>query len=243
MEQNDTLVLESKDRILPIQKALNVHYQGDASNYFKTLHDLLLSFMKPSPTDLESLNIELPEGITYFQMGSDLPSLHFLQFMIRLNGYKNILEIGSFVGVSAMHLADATSAGHVTTVEIGQQFFEIASRNIVNNGYADKVTVVHSDASGLLNIIPVDQTFDLIYLDGDKGNYCNLFKMLLPRLSENGLFIIDDVLFNGDVLNKTPSTEKGLGVKMVLNEVASRDDVEGFLMPLSNGKLLIRRNN
>lgn len=241
MSQNSTKIIHSMDRILPVQDALKDYYNSDTSEYFSRLHDLLLTFNKDNQDNLARFNIELPPGITYFQLGSDLPSLHFLQFMIKLGGYKQILEIGTFIGMSAMHLADAAIGGHVTTVEVGKDFHEIATRNIVKNGYVDKVTVLHANAGTLTQILDPSKKFDLIYLDGDKGNYCNLFKMLLPYLSEKGLFVIDDVLFNGDVLNDIPSTEKGTGVRQVLDEVARRSDVEGFLLPLSNGKLLIRR--
>jgi caffeoyl-CoA O-methyltransferase/O-methyltransferase len=234
--------MKSKDRILPVQDFFMNYYKGDPLEYYDRLHDLLISFRKSDNLkEFKQYEIELPEGLTYFQMGSDLPSLHFLQFIIRLGNYKEVLEIGTFMGVSAMHLADATINGHVTTVEIGKDFYEMAKRNITRNGYSSKVDVIHADANQLVETLPKDKKFDFISIDGDKGKYCNLFKMLLPYLSDDGLIMVDDALFHGDVLNDEPVSEKGRGVKELLEEVAKRPDVEGFLLPMSNGKLLIRR--
>lgn len=234
--------MKSKDRILPVQDFFMDKYVENGLEYYDRLHDLLISFRKNDDIrEFKNFEIELPEGLTYFQMGSDLPSLHFLQFIIRLGNYKEILEIGTFMGVSAMHLADATRNGHVTTVEIGKDFYEMAKRNIEKNGYSDRVEVIHADANKVLEILPSGKKFDFISIDGDKGKYCDLFKMFLPFLSDNGLIMVDDALFHGDVLNDNTTSEKGAGVKALLDEVATRPDVEGFLLPMSNGKLLIRK--
>jgi caffeoyl-CoA O-methyltransferase len=234
--------MKSKDRILPVQDFFMNHYKEDPLEYYDRLHDLLISFRKnDNARDFIKYELELPEGLTYFQMGSDLPSLHFLQFIIRLGNFKEILEIGTFMGVSAMHLADACIDGHVTTVEIGKDFYEMAKRNVARNGYSDRIDLIHADANNLVATLPKDKKFDFISIDGDKGKYCNLFKMLLPYLADNGLIMVDDALFHGDVLNKESVSEKGRGVKDLLNEVATRPDVEGFLLPMSNGKLLIRK--
>ena len=119
----------SSDRILPVQDIFTAFYKQDQSEYYERLHGVLTSFIDENTYLYHKLSIELPSRFNYFQLGSDLPSLSLLQFLIRLGGYKRILEIGTFIGVSAMHLAEAAGEGcEVVTAEIGQEFFEIASR-------------------------------------------------------------------------------------------------------------------
>lgn len=240
-EQFNEKIETSKDRLLPVQKALTDCYRENESEYFEKLHDLIVSFSDTEDEIFEKYDIELPKKMPYFRLGSDLPSLYFLQFMIKLCGYKTVLEIGTFVGMSAMCMADATNGGHVTTVEIGEEFYNLALQNIHKNGYSDKVTVLNSDALDLKNKLLQDQKFDLIYLDGDKSNYAQLFTLLFPYLSDRGMVIIDDILFHGDVLNENPISEKGKGVKKAINLIRNNNQVEAFLLPLSNGKLLITR--
>lgn len=242
MHETKAKINTSKERFLPVQDFLTDCYKQESTEYYDRLHELLLSFNNKADNTFAKLKFDVPAGFNYFTLGSDFPSLQLLQFLIRLGNYKRVLEIGTFIGVSAMHLADAAGTGaHVVTVEVGKDFAEMATRNIEQNGYSDRVTVLNADANQLGEYLSKSEPFDFISIDGDKGRYYDLFLMVLPHLSQRGLILVDDALFHGDVLNDVPSTEKGKGVKVMLDEIAKRHDVEAMLLPLSNGKLLIRK--
>ena len=105
-DDNEMATIQNKDRLLPSQPYFSKMYNG--KDFYGDLERVLsCGGMK--------LDIKTKDGMTYAVMGSDLNTLHFYQFLIRLHGYNNILELGTYIGVYAMYLA--VTGASVTTVE------------------------------------------------------------------------------------------------------------------------------
>jgi caffeoyl-CoA O-methyltransferase/O-methyltransferase len=129
--------------------------------------------------------------------------------------------------------------GRLTTIEKYDEFARIAAENIRNNGLSERIDIICGDAFDELPKLDPNQLFDFVFLDGNKERYLEYFKLLDPRLRPGGLMIVDDVLFQGDVLNDEPKTEKGIGVKRFLQAVESADQYTKILLPISNGLMLM----
>jgi len=127
----------------------------------------------------------------------------------------------------------------VVTIEKFDHFAGIARRNVAANGLTGKVTVLDGDAFAVIDKLPKDKPFDMLFIDGNKERYAHYFQALEPLLRPGGLAVIDDSLFHGDVLNAPPRSEKGAGVKSFLDVAAACKDWLRLLVPISNGTMLM----
>lgn len=230
-----------EDRILPSQPLLAIHFQHPQEEYYPRLMNKISQLSaKADPED--RFDLELPPDIAFSQIGSSMFVLKTLEMLIKIGGYKRVLEIGTFIGVSAMCFADAVGpGGRVVTVEKYPQLSEMAKRNIQRNGYADRVDVLQGNALEMIDDIGAMEKFDLIFLDGDKENYDEYYTKLHGLIKPGGIFIVDDIFFHADILNDTPSTKKGAGVAMLLDRLARDESIEKAVLPAVNGMLLVRR--
>ena len=241
---NRLLPMDNADRLLPTQPVLKELYQGGEDQYFANLLSRISSVIGLTNV-AERYELTLPEGINYETLGSSVSNLALFSMIVQLGDYKKIMEIGTFVGVSAMFLAEAAGEdGKVVTVEIGEEFANIARTNFATNGFEDRVKLIHGDANNSIEQAHKEfGGFDLVFLDGDKGAYCKLFIRLLDMLNPGGAIVVDDALFHCDVLNYVATTEKGQGVADLLDLVASRDDLQRCFLPVENGVLIVRKPN
>lgn len=191
---------------------------------------------------IEKLNLEAPEEWTIAQMGSGRLHLQFIQFLIKLTQTRRILEIGTFVGLSAIAMAQALPQdGELITIEKFEKFRNLAVKNVESNGLGGKIQILLGDAYEILSTGAVSGSFDLVFIDGDKGRYLNYAELLLPKLTDRGLMVVDDIFFQGDVFNDEPQSEKGRGVRDCLVAMTERVDVTVTFVPMSNGLMLIQK--
>ena len=109
--------------------------------------------------------------------------------LVKLIGAKSILEIGSFIGNSAMQFARMVgSGGRVTTIEVGRDFADMARENIRRNGFENQVTVMHGDASEILQGL-TPRSYDLIFIDGNKQEYLDYALKSKNLLTDQGMII------------------------------------------------------
>jgi predicted O-methyltransferase YrrM len=196
--------------------------------------------LKPPHEEFDLVTSDrFPTGL----LASPPPKLRQLEFFVRVSRAHRVLEVGTFIGVSTLYLARALPpGGEVVTLEKFDHFAALARQNFARNGLADRIRLIEGDAMETLPRLPDAEPFDLIYLDGDKARYREYFDRLEPRLSRDGLLVIDDVFFHGDALDEEPRTDKGAGVRALLAEVARRDDLFRCLLPIgAAGMLLVMR--
>jgi predicted O-methyltransferase YrrM len=168
--------------------------------------------------------------------------LRFFQFLARISGARRVLEIGSFVGVSAMCFARALPEdGEVVTIEKYDRFARIARRNFERNGLAAKIRLLQADALEALGDLPKHELFDIVFIDGNKERYREYMEQTVPLLGPRGIMIVDDAFFHGDALNAVPATEKGRGVKAALDFAADLEMWLRVVLPMANGILLLAR--
>ena len=161
--------IQNVDRLLPSQPHLRKLYTGSDGDFFSDLERVLSSIQNFSSVE-EKWNLTLKEGVTYASLGADINTLFFYQFLVSAIGVKTVLEFGTYVGVSTLFWAEAVgNNGRVTTVEIGQEFFEIAAKNIKSNNMDDRVEQVLGPAENVLSDFEKQgRQFDCIFIDAAK---------------------------------------------------------------------------
>lgn len=225
--------MRSFERILPVQPFNTNEYREPIENYYRLLDQVISSSCQLKPIT-EQFKIEVSDKAPLDEMASTPAMLRLLETLVKLTNAKRILEIGTFLGVSAMTMAKVSE--RVVTIEKFSHFAAIAKRNFVRNGLDSKITLIEGDAA---TISLPDKPFDLIFVDGNKERYSDYFLMLAPLLRSGGLIVFDDCLFHGDVLNNPPRTEKGKGVKAMLDLAQTLKDWTRLVLPVGNGVLLM----
>jgi predicted O-methyltransferase YrrM len=174
----------------------------------------------------------------------------FLQMMSLLVRPRRVLEIGTFMGYSALCLADGlTEDGRLHTIELRDEDADRAADYFRRANRQDKIILHRGNA---LAIIPVlDEVWDLVFIDADKVNYGEYYKLVLPRLRPGGLIIADNVLFHGQVLPAIGTDGKVDGGRVqgksakgiqAFNELIDADEtVEKVMLTLRDGLFLIRK--
>ena len=177
------------------------------------------------------------------RMQVSVTQAYFFQLMIKLNNIKNILEIGTFTGYSALSMGlSLRNDGTVTCLDIDKEKSKKAEYYFRKANLENKIKIIIAPAIESMNeLIKQKKIFDLIFIDADKENYKNYFNLSLELLNENGLMIIDNVLWKGAVSN-SDNNEKLTKVIREFNLYVRKDDrVEKTILPLGDGVTVCRK--
>ncbi|MBC7828149.1 MAG: O-methyltransferase [Chitinophagaceae bacterium] len=164
----------------------------------------------------------------------------FLEIFSVLLKPMNVLEIGTFVGYSAICLAKGLhKEGELHTIEINEDIAAIAKTNFSRTNESDKI-ILH--VGNALKIIPaIEKQWDLVFIDADKPNYISYYELVLPRLRTGGVILADNVLFHGQVLEE-PVAGKNAKAIQSFNEYVQQDkSVEKLMLTIRDGLLMIRK--
>lgn len=164
-----------------------------------------------------------------------------LKMLVRMIRPKNILEIGTYSGYSALCMAEGMDKdGKLYTFEINDEQEDFTRPWLEKSPYANQIEFIIGDA---LELVPrLDVTFDMAFVDGDKRKYNDYYDMIMPRLSTGGYIIADNTLWDGHVveeLRKNDAQTKGI---MDFNHrIAADCNVEKVIIPLRDGLTIIRK--
>ncbi|MEJ7540598.1 O-methyltransferase [Staphylococcus intermedius] len=128
----------------------------------------------------------------------DQLSLDLIQQIIRLHQPKEILEVGSAIGYSAMQFASVDKAIKVTTIERNEAMIQQAKANIRQYGYEDQIRLIEADATDAFEQVN-DRIYDMIFIDAAKAQSQRFFELYSPLLREKGVMITDNILYHGFV--------------------------------------------
>ena len=165
-----------------------------------------------------------------------------LKMFVQMIRPKQVLEIGTYSGYSALCLAEGLEEGAMLhTFEINDEQEDFTRPWLENSDYADKIRFYIGDA--LERVPQLDLTFDLAFIDGDKRKYIEYYEMVLARLSGGGYIIADNTLWDGHVLEEQPHRTdlQTISIK-AFNDLVARDArVEKVILPLRDGLTIIRK--
>jgi predicted O-methyltransferase YrrM len=152
-----------------------------------------------------------------------------------------VLEIGTFTGYATLCLTKGLPAGGVLhTIERNDELHGIAASFIARSPQAGKIKMHTGDA---LQIIPaLDEIFDMVYIDGDKREYCAYYHAAIGKVRSGGFLLADNVWWNGKVMETPASADKRTQEIRAFNELVQTDRrVENVLLPLRDGLMIIRK--
>lgn len=164
----------------------------------------------------------------------------FLKMMTQLVQATRVLEIGMFTGYSALCFAEALPAdGRVITCEIDEESAALARTYMKRSPVGKKVEIRMGPALDTMRSL--EGPFDLIFIDADKTNYVNYYRRALDLLSPLGVILIDNVLWNGDVLKHPAPDERTAAIQELNRTVSSDPLVSAVLVTIRDGVLVVRR--
>ncbi|MHC1705684.1 MAG: O-methyltransferase [Tenuifilaceae bacterium] len=164
----------------------------------------------------------------------------FLQMICNMLKPQNVLEIGTFTGYSAICIARGIYPdGHLDTIEVNDELEDIIKKYLQLANISNLVTLHIGNALEIISSL--NSTYDLVFIDGDKREYPDYYKMILPKVRVGGFIIADNVLWNGKVIDPE-SNDVHTNAIMEFNKMVQDDNcVENVLLPIRDGLMLIRR--
>lgn len=182
-------------------------------------------------------NIHLLHG----RMASGHLQGRLLKMLVRMIRPKNILEVGTFSGYSAICLAEGLDrGGMVYTYEINDELEDFTRPWIEGSPVADRIRFIIGDA--LTEAPKLGVEFDMAFIDGDKRTYIDTYEMALNLLRPGGFILADNTLWDGHVLEKPrPTDRQTAGIEAFNDYVAADSRVEKVILPLRDGLTLIRK--
>ncbi|MEW6245185.1 MAG: class I SAM-dependent methyltransferase [Nitrospirota bacterium] len=164
----------------------------------------------------------------------------FLKMMTLLVGAKRVLEIGMFTGYSALCFAETLPEdGRVITCEINPESAVLGRRYFTKSPHGRKIDIRMGPALETLRALT--GPFDVIFIDADKVNYVNYYRRALELLSPKGVILIDNVLWNGDVLVHPPPDASTATIQELNRLVAADPRVTAVLVTIRDGVMVVRK--
>ncbi|MEZ4750497.1 MAG: class I SAM-dependent methyltransferase [Bdellovibrionota bacterium] len=163
-----------------------------------------------------------------------------LGFLIKTIPAKRVLEIGTFTGYCALAMAGYLPAdGEVVTLDVNEKTTALAKSFWERDPNGKKIKSVLGPALSTLESL--EGKFDLIFLDAIKSEYVDYLEKSFHLLSDRGIFVADNTLMSGDVLDSNTSSEGARGIQRFNEYLKSRKDLYCSLLPIRDGVTLIRR--
>lgn len=188
----------------------------------------------------ESLKAKAYETFDLPQMICGELESSFLKFMVSLLKPKRVLEVGTFVGYSALAMAESLSDdSELITLEIDLKALNFAKSFWDQSDHGKKIKPILGDATETMK--ELHGPFDLIFIDADKENYPYYFERALELISDKGAIIVDNVLWSGKVLEDNPD-EETKAIQKLNNIIKENNTITKTLLPVRDGIFLITKN-
>ena len=153
---------------------------------------------------------------------------------------QKILEIGTFMGYSALCLAKGLRpGGELHTIELRESDAVIARGYFSKSLHNNKIILHVGDAHSIIPTLKSE--WDLIFLDADKVSYIDYYELTLPALKKNGLLIADNVLFHGEVLKEEITEKNARAIDAFNRHVANDERVQQVILTVRDGLSFIRK--
>ena len=177
------------------------------------------------------------------RMQVSVSQCHLLHLIIKTSKVKKILEIGTFTGLSALSMSLALPVDgkllaldkNIKTTEVAKKFFKMAKQE-------NKIeTIVKPALESLADLRRQNKIFDLIFIDADKVNYKNYYDKSLELINRNGLIIIDNVLWHGEVIDEKNQDNLTINIREFNSYVNKDIKTENLIIPVGDGLTICRK--
>jgi caffeoyl-CoA O-methyltransferase len=169
----------------------------------------------------------------------------FMALLVELMGAKRCLEIGTYTGYSALAVALALPPdGRLLACDVNEETTAVAKRYWAESGVAERIELRLAPALETLDSLiaeGAENTYDFIFIDADKTNYDSYYERALKLLRPGGLIVVDNVLWDGAVINSASTDPATRAIRALNAKVKSDQRVSCSLLPVGDGLLLARR--
>lgn len=204
------------------------------------LEDYTAQHSENEPELLAQLNRETHQKILQPRMLSGHLQGRVLSMLSKLIKPEHILEIGTYTGYATLCLAEGLKQnGTLDTIDNNEELYDFQRKYFDKSEWA---TQIKQHLGNALDIIPtLNKKFDLVFIDADKENYINYYKMIVPLMNRGGVIISDNVLWSGKVLEELKPNDKSTKVLLEYNRLLKEDPrVETVLLPIRDGLTVSR---
>ena len=207
----------------------------------KELQDYILSHglnLHPIQKEIIDYNTSLGD---IKRMQISIAQSQFLHLIIKIANIKKVLEIGTFTGLSTLSMALALSDdGKIIALDKNNETNKVATDFFKKANQEHKIKTLIKPALESLDEIK-NEKFDLVFIDADKTNYIEYYERSLKLLNKNGLIIIDNVLWYGEVVNQNNTDKFTKNIKEFNNHISKDERIEKLIVPLGDGMTVCRK--
>jgi predicted O-methyltransferase YrrM len=204
------------------------------------IDDYVASHSQQEPKLLKELSRETWQKVLNPRMLSGAFQGRLLSMISKLVNPKNILEIGTYTGYSALCLAEGLQEkGNLITIDKNEELETLQNKYFEKSGYRNQIKQFVGDAT---KIIPnIDKKFDLVFIDADKSNYINYFHLIIQKMNVGGIILSDNVLWSGKVVEPLNPKDNDTKILLEYNKLLSTDNrIETVLLPIRDGLTVSR---
>jgi len=210
----------------------------------KAVYDYMLSVSLKESESLRCLRVETAQNpMSVLQITPDQGQ--FLSWLVKVLGARNILEIGTFTGYSAMCMAEALPPdGQLITCDVSEEWTDIARTHWRDADLSERIELRLGPAIESMQAMltsGMQQHFDLVFIDADKGNYSNYFDLGMQLVRTGGLILIDNTLWKGRVADEEVQDADTNAIRELNTHVFGSDQVDISVNAIGDGLTLIRK--
>ncbi len=166
----------------------------------------------------------------------------FMAILAGAIGARSAVEVGTFTGYSALCVARALPAdGRLLCCDVNQEWTSVGRRYWERAGVANKITLKLGPAAETLKGLPASHTFDFAFIDADKTSYAIYYEEILKRMRPSGLILIDNVLWNGAIVDEARQDADTTALRALNDFIAKDARVEAVMLALADGLTIVRK--
>ncbi len=217
---------------------------ADHRSFFlgEALHDYVLAHTTAGDAVDGSLSDATRElgGVARMQVARDTGV--FLSMLVSAVRPRLAVEVGTFTGASALAIARALpDGGRLLCCDVSEEWTAIARRHWEAAGVSDRIDLVIAPAIQTLRALPDDTPVDFAFIDADKTGYLAYYEELVPRLSDHGLLVVDNVLWSGRVMDPSVFDDDTVALREFNSRVMADDRVDVVMLSVGDGVSVVRR--
>ncbi|WP_405207897.1 O-methyltransferase [Aquimarina sp. LLG6339-5] len=206
----------------------------------EALDTYVVNHTEQEPELLEQLTRETYQKILQPRMLSGPYQGRVLSMLSKLINPKNILEIGTYTGYSALCIAEGMQKdGELHTIDINEELEDFQRKYFSLSPYGDQI---HQHIGNATEIIPnLAMKFDLVFIDADKPNYPTYFDIIIDKMNPGGIILSDNVLWSGKVIEDIKKDDLSTKALLAYNKMLVDDNrIETVLLPIRDGLTISR---
>ena len=206
-----------------------------------TLEEYICAHSTPENAVLEAITRDTHVHILNPHMLSGQVQGRVLSMISHMIRPKRILELGTFTGYSALCLAEGLAeGGKLVTIEHNDELEETIRRNFARSPLGERIELRIGDC--ILEIGDLEGSFDLVFIDADKREYCAYLEAVYPLVTVGGFILADNTLWDGHIIDPAYDKDKQtLGLRAFNDKLAEDERFEQVILPLRDGLTLIRK--